>query len=446
MHSPSDLFELAPIVFVLFAPLVYALMRARNATRDDFIFNSGRTGLLATIAGIVCGNIGAGTFVALLLFSDASPILGVSLAFAYALGLVICGAIAPRVHRQSQEYGVHGLVDLIVAAHRVRHPLAVWIPIAFVFLLRTAVQLLALAAILSAIMPVSNLGALVLASAFTGIYTAIGGYRVATETDVFQAGVILLGLGVLTVSNAGGAPHIENPFDLGPYKFPLLVGVWLFIPVSAVLAIDNWQRMATARAPGVARRAFLLAAPLCLFCYLGIVWLGLKGHAGEEVLTVLRETMPANWAWLADVMLIAVLMSTMDTFVMPLLTSLKQTRYTLRQLQLMVLMLFVLLAVVAYALGPLLNSIIAAFSSLVVFLPAVLAALLLRNLRSASAVLSLNLGVAVSLTLVGIDLNYAAFLGFGVALVAYAVAWAWPLRKSMRPQANLERSISTDSQ
>ncbi|MHA7881759.1 sodium:solute symporter family transporter [Nitratireductor rhodophyticola] len=438
MYSPFDILEFGPIVFVLFAPLVYALARARNATRDDFIFNSGRTGLLATIAGIVCGNIGAGTFVALLLFSDASPILGVSLACAYALGLVICGAIAPVVHRQSSQYGVHGLVDLIVAAHRVRHPLAVWIPIAFVFLLRTAVQLLALAAILATILPVSNLAALVLASAFTGIYTAIGGYRVATETDIFQAIVILVGIGVLTLTNAGGMPHIENMFDLGPYKLPLLVGVWLFIPVSAVLAIDNWQRMATARAPAVARRAFLLAAPLCLFCYLSIVWLGLKGHAGEEVLTVLRATMPAQWAWLADVMLIAVLMSTMDTFVMPLITSLERTRYTLRQLQLMVLMLFSVLAIAAYAMGPLLNSIIAAFSSLVVFLPAVLAALLTRNPRAGSAVLSLNLGVAVSLVLVGIDLNYAAFAGFGVAALTYGLGWglASRSRRSGQPLRN----------
>ncbi|MBB99632.1 MAG: hypothetical protein CML67_08865 [Rhodobacteraceae bacterium] len=438
MQLPADILELGPVVFVLLAPLVYALVRARNATRADFIFNSGRTGTLATVAGIVCGNIGAGTFVALLLFSDASPILGVSLAAAYALGLVICAAIAPAVHRQSRRYGVHGLVDLIVAAHGVRHPLAIWLPIAFVFLLRTAVQLLALAAILAAIMPVSNLAALVLASALTGIYTAIGGYRVATETDIFQAIVILAGIGVLTVTNAGGMPHIENIFDLGPYKLPLLVGIWLFIPVSAVLAIDNWQRMATARAPAVARRGFLLAAPLCLFCYMGIVWLGLKGHAGEEVLAVLRATMPDHWRWLADVMLIAVLMSTMDTFVMPLVTSLERTRYTLRQLQLIVLTLFAVLAIAAYTMGPLLNSIIAAFSSLVVFLPAVLAALLWRRLSAAAAIVSLNLGVAVSLILVGVDLNYAAFGGFAAASFTYGIAWMLALRKDARPRRNDE--------
>ncbi|KFB08994.1 sodium:solute symporter family transporter [Nitratireductor basaltis] len=432
MHSPADILELAPIVFVLFAPLAYALVRARDTTRADFIFNSGRTGTLATVAGIVCGNIGAGTFVALLLFSDASPILGVSLATAYALGLVICAAIAPAVHRRSKLYGVHGLVDLIVAAHGVHHPLAIWAPTAFVFLLRTAVQLLALAAILTTIMPVSNLVALILASGLTGIYTAIGGYRVATETDVFQAAVILVGIGVLTVANLGGMPQVDNLFDLGPYKFPLLVGIWLFIPVSAVLAIDNWQRMATAREPAVARRAFLLAAPLCLFCYMGIVWLGLKGHAGEEVLAVLRVTMPAHWTWLADVMLIAVLMSTMDTFVMPLVTSLERTRYTLRQLRLTVLMLFAALTVAAYAMGPLLNSIIAAFSSLVVFLPAVLAALMWRRLSAAAAIASLNLGVAVSLILVGIDLNFAAFAGFAAAVFTYGVAWALARRREAR--------------
>ena len=53
MQLPADILELGPVVFVLLAPLVYALVRARNATRADFIFNSGRTGTLATVAGIV---------------------------------------------------------------------------------------------------------------------------------------------------------------------------------------------------------------------------------------------------------------------------------------------------------------------------------------------------------------------------------------------------------
>ncbi|WP_370199584.1 hypothetical protein, partial [Roseibium sp.] len=49
---------------LLLGPLVYAFWRSRKGTRADYIFNSGRTGLLATVAGIICGNIGIGTFVA----------------------------------------------------------------------------------------------------------------------------------------------------------------------------------------------------------------------------------------------------------------------------------------------------------------------------------------------------------------------------------------------
>jgi solute:Na+ symporter, SSS family len=50
----------------------------------------------------------------------------------------------------------------------------------------------------------------------------------------------------------------------------------------------------------------------------------------------------------------------------------------------------------------------------------------------------LNLGVAVSLVLVGIDLNYAAFAGFGVAALTYGLGWglASRSRSSGQPLRN----------
>jgi Na+/proline symporter len=423
--QPDYLYYFAAAL-VLVGPLLYALWRARQTSRDDFLFNSGQTGLVATMAGIVCGNIGAGTFVALLLFSQVSPIIGLSLACAYGLGLLLCGALAPFIYKQSQRYQVHGLIDLIMVTHRISRPAFVWVPIALVFMMRAAVQLLALATILTALLPLSNMMAIVLAGVLTGTYTAIGGYRVATETDIVQAIIILCGIFVLTLTNIG-QPSLATPFfDLGPYKLPLLVGVWLFIPVSAVLAIDNWQRMATARTPQLARKAFFLAAPLCFVCYIAIFWLGVSGKGDGNMLAALRNAMPGQLPWLADIMLIAVLMSTIDTFVMPLMTSFERTRLSLAQLQMIVFTLFVALVLAAIAFGPLLNTIIAAFSSLVVFLPTVLATLYAKNRNALSAIASLNIGLLVSLIFVRIDLNYAALVGFGGAGLVYGVFWRWP--------------------
>ncbi len=412
--------QLPLIGAVLALPALYALWRAPSGTRDDFIFNSGRTGFWGTLAGIVCGNIGIGTFVAIMLFSAASPVIGVSLAFAYTLGLVICAIIAPNVHALSERHGVRGLIDLIVVTHRIQQPLLVWLPIAFVFLLRATVQLLALAAILMTILPVSQLAAVGLAALCAGAYTAIGGYRVATETDVVQSLIIVAGIALLTFANLGAVPQTGPFFDLGPYRLPLLIGVWLFIPVSAVLAVDNWQRMATARDPQVARRAFLAGAPLCLLCYLGIVWLGLGGAVEGAITSGLHALVPAAHGWIVDLMLIAVVMSTMDTFVMPLMTGLERTTLPLRQLQLMVVAVFAGMALIGALFGDLLSSIIAAFSSLAVFLPTVLAAVLGHRVSATAAILSLNAGVIVTLLLLTVDQNSAALVGCAFAAMVYA--------------------------
>jgi Na+/proline symporter len=414
-------FQAVALGTLLVGPFVYALWRSRKGTLSDYVFNSGRTGLLGTVAGIVCGNIGIGTFVALVLFSAASPVIGLSLALAYGVGLMICALVAPRVHRLSQRHGVRGLVDLIVVTHKVRHPLLVWAPIAFVFLLRASVQLVALAAMMTTILSVSPTMAVVLATFFAGAYTAIGGYRVATETDVPQALVVLAGIAALGLANIGALPAGPAFLDLGPYRFPILIGIWLFIPVSAVLAVDNWQRMATAQDPEVARSAFLIGAVLCLAGYLVIVWLGLRNPQGGDVVAILHSSVPPAWVWMVDLMLIAVVMSTMDTFVMPLVTGLERANVSLARIRLAVALLFLLLGLAAALLGDVLNSIIAAFSSLAVFLPVVWAAVRDRGVSAAAAIVSLNAGIAVTLVLTTVDMNSAALWGCLLSFLLYQV-------------------------
>ena len=427
---------------LLLGPLIYAFWRSRGGTRADYIYNSGRTGLIASVAGIICGNIGIGTFVALVLFSAASPVIGLSLALAYGAGLMICAFVAPSVHRLSQEHGVRGLIDLIVITHKVRHPLLIWGPVAFVFLLRASVQLVALAVILAAILPVSPMVAVVLATFLAGAYTAVGGYRVATETDIPQAAVILVGIGALALANMEMLPGGFVFFDLGPYRFPILIGIWLFIPASAVLAVDNWQRMATARDPSVARRAFLAGAPLCLAGYLVIVWLGLHSPPGGDVMQILHASVPPSWTWLVDLMLVAVVMSTMDTFVMPLMAGLERTDLSLRRLQLMVAALFTLLGLSAALFADILNSIISAFSSLAVFLPVVWASVRGRRVSAPAAIVSLNAGIAVTILLTTVDVNSAALLGCLLSWLLYEAMSRLAPAGSVATRKGAERSAS----
>ena len=129
--------------------------------------------------------------------------------------------------------------------------------------------------------------------------------------------------------------------------------------------------------------------------------------------------MPQTWIWLVDLMLIAVVMSTMDTFVMPLMAGLERTELSLRRLQLIVAALFTLLGLSAALFADVLNSIISAFSSLAVFLPVVWASVRGRRVSAPAAIVSLNVGIAVTVLLTTVDLNSAALAGCLLSWLLY---------------------------
>lgn len=418
----------AVVLVLLLLPVVYALARAGVLGRDDYLFNAGRTGLWQATASIVCGNIGIGTFVALVLFTAQSPILGHAIAGAYTAGLLACAALAGPIHRAARATGSYGLVDYLIRAHGVRRPLAVWLPVAVVFGLRTTLQLLALALIVQVALGLSAAPALVLGAGVVAAYTAIGGYRIATETDLPQAVILLVVMGLVAWSLTSGevtaTAAVPEFWEFGPWGPALLVGIVLFLPASAVLGIDNWQRIATTADPATARRAFLIAAVLCGGVYLVLAqvgWIsGAGGAAGmAEVIATFHALLPQGWGWAADAMIMVAVMSSMDTYVMPLMTTLARTDWPLARIRVAVLGVFAALTGLAWLLGDVLTGVIAAFNTLVVFLPAVAGALL-GDRAPRAAVVSMGAGVVVTLAATLAVADLAAIVGFAVSGALYA--------------------------
>lgn len=413
----------ALLIMLLAAPIVYALLRSRGLTIDAYLFNEGRTTTLATAASVVCGNIGIGTFVAIYLFTGASPLIGFSIVGAYTIGLVLCALFAGRIHASAQRTGAFGLVDLIVSTHGVRNPLLVWTPIAFIFLLRMTVQIIALALILENAIALPFPLAVAISVVLGGAYVGIGGYRVATETDSVQAFLIIAGVVVILAAIvATGAPPIPRLDDLGPYGPMLLVGIWIFLPLSPILSIDNWQRISTARSAEAARAGYLVATPACFFIYAAIAVMALVGAEGNDVPALLRGLLPDGLSFVVDLMLVAAVFSTVDTVVVPLVASLARRGLTLARIRLMVMSVFAVVGVIAVGIGDILLGVVAAFNALTVFLPAVAASLFLARTHPLAAILSLNLGVISTVALTFVALEVAALAGFAIALATYALA------------------------
>ena len=132
-----------------------------------------------------------------------------------------------------------------------------------------------------------------------------------------------------------------------------------------------------------------------------------------------EDLMPPGFAWIATVMFVACIMSSVDTFIMPLVASLGAERGVAR-LRLVIIALLAVTAMTAIAFGDLLTSVIAAFSSLTVFLPAAFGALYLHRPPALAAILSMNAGMVSAVTFTLIDPDSAALVGFVVAAISYA--------------------------
>lgn len=417
------------VILGLALPLLYAPIRSRGVSRDDYLLNARQTSLLLTLGSVICSNIGIGTFLALFLFGAQSPVLGHVVAASYAAGLLLCAALAGTIHRAARATDRYGMVDYVAAAHGVRHTVLIWVPVAVAFSLRTVVQVLALGLIVDSALDLGPTLSLAVSGGVVGTYTAIGGYRVATETDLLQATIVLIGLvliaGAVLFSDGGGPSDRVAFFDLGPWGLPFLVAVMMFLPFSAVLSVDNWQRIATADTARTARHAYVIGAVICLPIYVLLAHVGQRNGAAVatdpgEVLEVFRALMPFGLPALADLVLMAAVMSSIDTFVMPLVTVLARTRASLARIRLAVIAFFALLTAVALGIGDALTGVVAAFNVLVVFLPAVFGALLLGDRAPRAAALSMGLGVGLTLGASVLALDLAALIGFAASIAIYA--------------------------
>lgn len=430
MPGPAAL-ALAALVVL---PLVAAVLRqGQGIDAAAFAHNAGRNGLLATTAGAVAGNIGIGTFVALTLFTQASPVIGLAIVIAYSMGFLLCAALAPAIRQAARRHGAVGLVDLLVAAHGIRWRVLVWLPVSAIFVLRCSVQLGALGVLIAPLTGGSAAAGVVIGAAVIGLYLTVGGYRAAVESDVVQAAVIVA-VALLALPGALQIEVVERPFlDLGSYGPGILVGIALFLPWSTVLAVDNWQRIVLARSDAVARSGFLLALLPCLMVYGLVAWLGYASAPGASVFDGFAGLLPEGLGWLATLMFLAAIMSSIDTFLVPLASS-WQTNQSLAAMRRMVGILMLAAASLALLLGDVLASVVAAFNSLTVLLPAMAGALLLRCAHAGAAIVSINGGLAVTL-LVGLhDEGLAALAGAAAAFAAYgAVTWTGARNRPRAP-------------
>lgn len=426
--------EFAVLGLLFAVALIHAVLNFKRVSLDQYLHNGCETGVLFTAASAVAGNVGAGTVVGIFTFAAHGKGVAFYIALCYAVGLALTAFMAKRIYERNHELGANSFIDFLVRYFGENTRLAVWIAVGAVFFLQMAAQLLALSEILSATMPLSRGSAILFAYAFVTVYLLSGGYSSVTKMDCLQ--FVFIFLSALCIFAYLDWPavlrNVEHIYTPQRYGAVFIAGIFLFLAPSAVVSIDNWHRVISAKDAGTARKAFLITAALCFLVYCSYALLGLLAPPeATEPVTLMRRLFPPFLSFFGVLSLVAAVVSTMDATILPLaapVCGLVKTR-RLTALRLTVFGIMTSIALVAYFLSSVVSGLIAALSSLAALFPGVLTAL--RGGRPSALALKISLPTAILGALVFVKVNeeYAFLVGIGLSFTLYYAISAWDFRR-----------------
>ncbi|MBT3375517.1 MAG: sodium:solute symporter family protein [Lentisphaerae bacterium] len=242
---------------------------------------------------------------------------------------------------------LHVTVPEIISAHSgPRARVVASLVTSWNYLAWVAVQVFALGTIFRMCTPVGPTTGTIIAFLIVVAYTLSGGLSAVVVTDIFQAtiviGVILIAAPLAALVRGGGLSEVVAQTREIPDFYTLFKGaggrtltVW-FISLLPAAFIDpgGLQKAFAASDPATARRGLLLSAALYFLLGLSVTFLGVVARAAlpavdpqQAMPAVLLHVLPSGFAGLAIVAFLGAAMSTADTALVVVATTLQRDVY-----------------------------------------------------------------------------------------------------------------------
>jgi len=422
---------------------------------------SGKAGTFMILASLLATTMGGGVTIGLISMGYKGGTAGLAPCLAYIIGFFLMGFLAPKILKFREKYDIVSMPQFIgdyycgAGRDRLFFRCLVAGLCIIIFFCLLAVQFVGMAALLKGFLGISFVPALLFASILTIAYTTYGGIVGVYKTDKIQMLFIMItGLLLFIYALPGAGASIEtvrnldisylNGSKFGPaFIFGSLLFLWLSVPAR----IDMWQRVLSAPSVKVARKAFFLAG-LCmipfyaLFIFVGMVVLAKNPGLAPQDATYyfLTNYLPPTAVYLCVIGLLAALISSADTFlnltaisvvndIMPYLSSKGKQMRNVRILRIATVVCGILSFFIAYIYPNLVELFVAGTAGLIIFVPAIFAAMFLRKIYFYPAYLSMVTGLIIfallfvlsSLKVISFSAEAAfvpAFLGCVIVFVA----------------------------
>jgi len=458
MGKPIDI---AIIVFYLASMLAFGFWgKSRTKDSADFLVAGRRLGpalYTGTMAAVVLGG--------------ASTVGGVGLGYKYgisgmwlvvsiAVGLLLLSLVfAGRIQRLK----VYTVAQMLKLRYGVDATAASGIVMVAYTLMLSVTSTIAYATVFNVLFNTDRTLSVIIGGAIVMLYSSIGGMWSITLTDMVQFVLKTIGIFFLllpfTWNKAGGFDGIreragDTVFDLGAIGIPTIITFFVVYSFGMLIGQDIWQRVFTARSPGVAKWGGTTAALYCVLYGVAGAVIGMAAStflpdvkAKDDVYAQIAETiLPVGISGIVLAAAVAAMMSTASgaliatatvakTDVKPLLLRLigrdapqeQDAADDVHSDRLYVVVLGIAVIVIAALLNDVVSALTVAYDILVGgLLVAILGGFLWKRATGTGALWSMGVGTVVTLgTMFAVGdvlANEPIYYGLAASLVAYVVA------------------------
>jgi len=458
MGKPIDI---AIIVFYLASMLAFGFWgKSRTKDSADFLVAGRRLGpalYTGTMAAVVLGG--------------ASTVGGVGLGYKYgisgmwlvvsiAVGLLLLSLVfAGRIQRLK----VYTVAQMLKLRYGVDATAASGIVMVAYTLMLSVTSTIAYATVFNVLFNTDRTLSVIIGGAIVMLYSSIGGMWSITLTDMVQFVLKTIGIFFLllpfTWNKAGGFDGIreragDTVFDLGAIGIPTIITFFVVYSFGMLIGQDIWQRVFTARSPGVAKWGGTTAAIYCVLYGVAGAVIGMAAStflpdvkAKDDVYAQIAETiLPVGISGIVLAAAVAAMMSTASgaliatatvakTDVKPLLLRLigrdapqeQDAERDVHSDRLYVVVLGIAVVVIAALLNDVVSALTVAYDILVGgLLVAILGGFLWKRATGTGALWSMGVGTVVTLgTMFAVGdvlANEPIYYGLAASLVAYVVA------------------------
>jgi SSS family solute:Na+ symporter len=458
MGKPIDI---AIIVFYLVSMLAFGFWgKSRTKDSADFLVAGRRLGpalYTGTMAAVVLGG--------------ASTVGGVGLGYKYgisgmwlvvsiAVGLLLLSLVfAGRIQRLK----VYTVAQMLKLRYGVDATAASGIVMVAYTLMLSVTSTIAYATVFNVLFNTNRTLSVIIGGAIVMLYSSIGGMWSITLTDMVQFVLKTIGIFFLllpfTWNKAGGFDGIreragDTVFDLGAIGIPTIITFFVVYSFGMLIGQDIWQRVFTARSPGVAKWGGTTAALYCVLYGVAGAVIGMAAStflpdvkAKDDVYAQIAETiLPVGISGIVLAAAVAAMMSTASgaliatatvakTDVKPLLLRLigrdapqeQDGADDVHSDRLYVVVLGIAVIVIAALLNDVVSALTVAYDILVGgLLVAILGGFLWKRATGTGALWSMGVGTVVTLgTMFAVGdvlANEPIYYGLAASLIAYVIA------------------------